>query len=314
MAGTEKLIGKSRVVSDGDLDAILASAYLVMAGAVKPEDVEFPPPSRLRGMEIRDAIVVELPPSKGVELRNCVLLDHHFPDGAGRVVYYDAEGRHHVLEEMRVRSVAELVRWWLALAVDIDVLEFEGIVSDIDNGLYPTERHRKLHAAYRFNITSPEMRRFLLEALAAGNVRAVWAWAEEEAAKAAEAGKVAKELAARAEVRGPVAVIYVDAEDRIQMAAMREAMFKLEEKWPVVVAVVRECGKPARLSLATKTPGVDLTGLFERVRGVAGVAGAGGRPNVGGVQLESPDALDAVLDTVVAYAAEAGWKPVMQEA
>ncbi|RLG53668.1 MAG: hypothetical protein DRN99_06365 [Thermoproteota archaeon] len=270
-------LSSGKVVSDGDLDGILASGLLSRALNV---DVEFPSPGELRGLRVEGCILVELPPSKGLEYRGRnILLDHH--EYSGVVVFEGSEAA--VEYRAEAGCVADIAVEVFELELPAEGLEVLEAVRRIDQGRYESWLDRALHRAYRLEIASKEMRYRLLEWVRSGSWSRFMEWARsgDERWRLVEEAVRELKLRARELARGAVYFTY-DGESWAERAAMREAMLQLEEEHPVVVAVEVKEGKAAKASLATKA-GVDLQPAFARLREMG--YSAGGRSSVGGAQL-----------------------------
>ena len=290
---------RAGIVSDGDWDGILASALIVreLARRGYRPGVEFPPPSRIPGMEIGGVLLVELSPTRGYRVvDDALLVDHHGFVGVKLL----RPGGEEVWAEMgEADSVAELVARLLGLRLEGDWGRLLHAVNLIDTGRSGEDRLAlTLHRAYLYNVSSPEMRRMLLELLVEGRLGEVFKWAEEEAGKYEKALGLVDVITGRARVLGGCAVAeYVLGGDEEKV--YREAMFRLEERHGCCVMLAVRDGRVEKMHIGSFREDVDASRIAARIvealKAVGVEARGGGRRQAAGVQLLSPmEATEAV--------------------
>lgn len=285
-----------KVVSDGDLDGILASGLLILglrALGFKPKlrDVSFPPPDKIPGLKVKNSILIELPHTKGlIYLGENLLVDHH--EYFGFIWFKDK--RIKVQENISmVNSIAEAIynKFCEVIALSEDGLRVLNAVNNIDKGIYETDFDWGLHRAYRLEVSSIEMRLRLLRWIVNGDWSKIFEWSRWGNSTWIKVEDTVVRLMKSAKtLLDDIVYFTYSRDDRIESAAMREAMLKLESEHLIVLAV--DCSKPeyTRVSIATKG-NFDLRRIFEKVRLMG--FNAGGRANVGGMQL-SMSAEDAL--------------------
>ena len=67
---------------------------------------------------------------------------------------------------------------------------------------------------------------------------------------------------------------------------MREAMFRLEEKYKIVISIGLKNNMAFKASIGTRDSEIDLNKIYDDLRNIDGIT-AGGRRNIGGVQFNS---------------------------
>ncbi|MEQ9714986.1 MAG: DHH family phosphoesterase [Candidatus Asgardarchaeia archaeon] len=280
-----------KIISDGDLDGIFATGFLVMYLRSSGLEVEYfyPEPEKIRGLVVQDSILVELPLTKGLTYKGKNLLfDHH--NGPARVELFNESNVVKRIVFPDCRSVAQLVREALGIGVDNELLE---AVNDIDSGVYRTKIAKDLHKAYLLNISSKEMREFLTEAVANEEWSKISKWASEESKKWKYVEDKVSDIIKNVNIIIPrVAVFTYYEQNDIERAARTEAMLKLEDQYDIVVSIgLNDKHQAISARIATKRD-IDLSGVYQQLRGLGYTAG--GRKNVGGVQFNNEN-LDNIL-------------------
>ena len=284
-----------KIISDGDLDGIFATALLLIAfkqNGFKIENIKdvvhFPHPRTLKGLKISESILIELPQSKGlIYAGNNLLLDHH-PEPP-RVEIYSNEKliERYIVKD--ARSAASLVYKIFEDLVKLpeSALKILNAVDEADNLQYTCEFSKLLHAAYHLHVTEEKMRFMLVEMAFSGKWDKIVDWAKKEGEKYMKlVPKKVRELVSRAEELAPSVVLFTyDSNDQIEKAAITEAMRLLEEKYDIVISLGVLHGKPESARIATMKD-IDLIPMFNEIVKEYGKYGvtAGGRKNVGGAQ------------------------------
>ncbi len=274
------------IVSDGDLDGIFAAGLLLrglnLCGVEAGLDsVSFPHPRNLIGMRVEGSFLIELPPSKGLEYSGWNLLVDHHGGVSGLLLYRDGKVENHLM--MDGASVAEIVVKALRLELSSEALLLVDAVGKIDQAIYDSKLIEDLHKAYRLEISNPDMRVRVAGWVYKGEWRRIIEWATETGGKWSLVEEREKHLYNnRVSLCSGIVYFTYDGYDPLDQAAMRGAMFKLEEEYKVVIAVRIEDGKPVSASIGTKQD-IDLQPLFSKLA-ACGLS-AGGRGNIGGVQV-----------------------------
>jgi len=282
-----------RIYSDGDWDGILASAILLrwLRSRVRSVDLDwvyFPQPGRISGMKVEDAIIIELPPSRGYEVAGtCILFDHHAFTGVMELSKGGLSRKLLVLDKhfpSVSRLVADVLKAWTLIE---DLREIVDAVDLIDEGRsMADEKAWLMHRAYLARKDDPGYRRRLLELLYNGEKDELMRLIEEDARKYDEARKrVFPKMLERCVTAGGVAFTWYLLSSTEERMVFREVMMRLEEDNPVVVvAGVREDGTMDRLHLASRKINVgdyvEKVLRFLREKGVTG----GGKRSAGGIQ------------------------------
>ncbi len=274
------------IVSDGDLDGIFASGLLLrglnLYGLGAGLDaVSFPHPRSLLGMRVESSFLIELPPSKGLEYsgRN-LLIDHH--GGVSGVLLYRG-GNVETYLKVEGGSVAEIVVKALRLELSSEALLLIDAVGKIDHAVYDSKLAEDLHKAYRLEVSSPDMRVKVAGWVYNGDWMKIIEWASRAGEKWSLVEEWERRLYKnRISLCNSIVYFTYDGFDPLEQAAMRGAMFRLEDEYKLVVAVRIEEGKPVSASIGTKA-GVNLQPLFSKL--VSKGLNAGGRENIGGVQI-----------------------------
>ncbi len=274
-----------RVISDGDLDGIFACGILLRGLNRKNiKAVSFPHPSKLHGLKVKNSILIEMPLTRGVlYLGSNILIDHH-PEPPRVELFEGSTLKERIVIE-NVKSVASLV-----YSIYRDSLELPRIaekilsaVDNVDNGVYVNDIDRDIHYAYLINKTNENMRYQLLEMIINNKWFDILDWIRSESKKYKEyVPKKVDELVDRAiEIYPGVALFCYDIDDKIESAAMGNAMFKLEEKYKIVIGLGTKNNKPEKARIATKK-NMNLKPLYSFFISLG--FSSGGRKNVGGVQ------------------------------
>ena len=236
-----------KIISDGDLDGIFATALLLIAfkqNGFKIENIKdvvhFPHPRILKGLKVSESILIELPQSKGlIYVGNNLLLDHH-PEPP-RVEIYSNEKlvERYIVKD--ARSAASLVYKIFEdlMKLPESALKILNAVDEADNLQYTCEFSKLLHAAYHLHVTEEKMRFMLVEMAFSGKWDKIVDWAKKEGEKYMKlVPKKARELVSRAEELAPSVVLFTyDSNDQIEKAAITEAMRLLEEKYDIVISL-----------------------------------------------------------------------------
>jgi len=274
------------IVSDGDLDGIFASGLLLrglnLCGLEAGLDaVSFPHPRSLLGMRVEGSFLIELPPSKGLNYSGSnLLVDHH--GGVSGILLYREEKVETYLK-IDGKSVAEIVVKALRLELSSEALLLIDAVGKIDQAVYDSKLVEDLHKAYRLEISSPGMRVKVSGWVYNGSWRKIMEWASKAGEKWSLVEEKEKRLyEGRISLCDGIVYFTYDGFDPLEQAAMRGAMFRLEDEYKVVVAVRIENGRPVSASIGTKGS-VDLQPLFSKLESIG--LSAGGRTNIGGVQI-----------------------------
>jgi len=282
------------IISDGDLDGIFATGFLVHYLKKLGVDIEYhyPSPSKLRGLVVSRNILIELPLTKGLVYRgDNILIDHH--NGPARVELFNGDKPVKSFYFGEVSSVAELVSRALSIDVDIELLD---AVNQIDSGRHETQLAEMLHKAYLLNISSSEMRGILTRLVIDEKWSEIKEWAKREYVRWSELVEPRiDELirSAKTLIPGVVYFIYREESD-IDKAARTFALMKLEDIYDIAISIgVDKDNNALKARIATKKP-IDLTTVFEQLRGMG--HNAGGRANVGGVQFNNRTLDEAITD------------------
>ena len=282
------------IISDGDLDGIFATGFVIHYLRKLGVDIEYryPAPNKLRGLVVSGYIIIELPLTKGLVYQGeNILIDHH--NGPARVELFEEDKPVKSFYFGEVSSVAELVSRALGIDIDKELLD---AVNQIDSGKHETKLAEMLHKAYLLNISSSEMRKMLTKLVAEEKWSEIKEWAKREYSRWSnlvepridELIRSAKPL-----VSGVIYFIYREDSD-IDKAARTLALMKLEEICDIAISIgIDEHNKALKARIATKKP-IDLTTVFEQLRSMG--HNAGGRANVGGVQFNNRTLDEAITD------------------
>jgi len=279
------LRGPTKICSDGDMDAIFASAFLIrgldLVGDLR-EILRFPRPDRLSGYVVGDSFAVELPLSKGVVYRGRVVLIDHHPEPA-RVEVYEGGRLVDRCVVGDVRSVASAVYIILRDSLDLPQIALNILrsIDNIDNAVYEAELDRWLHKAFFINKMDNSFRYLLVEYVLDDKWDKIVEWAKKQASiYDREVPRTVEKLVGRArELKPDVVYFTYDLEDKYESAALTPAMIRLEDKFSIVIAIGTRKNKAFSARIATKRD-IDLAPIFHRLR-EQGIS-AGGRRNVGG--------------------------------
>jgi len=306
-----------RIYADGDLDGMVATGLLwrSLEQLGLSLDAYFPPPRNLQGLEVKDAISIELPLSKGVTFSGTViLLDHHGPDPQHIQVFKGNETIDAwMVSDRPIRAVTDVVRHLCPEDLPPLAERLIEAVAQIDQGSPATPLAQGMHYAYRFQIADPEMRSMIPAWVRRGQWDEFHEWAmrglklqsmvRERAELLVSSSRPLAESAGSPAHR--VVWFVYDPQDTISAAAMRETMFRLEDEFPVVVALSKhttdDTSAPLLIrgaSVGTKNSTVDLQPVFAAAQEASVIASAGGRRNVGGIQTADPIPLTTMLEVL----------------
>jgi len=283
-----------KIVSDGDLDGIFATGFLIRYFRNIGLEVEYiyPKPERINGMIVQDCILVELSLTRGIIYKGeNLLFDHH--NGPTRVELFKENKVVKSIVFPNCKSIAQLVHDVLRIKVNKELLE---AINDIDNGIYEKEVAEKLHRAYLLNISSVDMRKFLTESVANQKWKEILEWAEKESRKwRKHVEPKIRDMFERTYVIVPgVAVFTYFEQNDIEKAARTEAMLKLEDKYDIVVSIgLDDQNRAVSARIATRKP-IDLSTVYKQLRKLGYTAG--GRKNVGGVQFNYKNLKDILRE------------------
>ncbi len=293
--------GELRIVSDGDMDGIFATGLLLRyADAVGvPATAEFPPPAKLDGLQVHDALVIELPTTKGVRyVGDVLLIDHH--NNAPHVQWLRGRDCLMSVSFEGVRAASDIV-----VALKPDVLPDTPLgralldaVADLDQGLHESQLAVDLHHAYALDIEDAEMRTRVAMWVREGAWEEVVGWVREARERWRHVEGAVGEMVASCQELLPGVVWFLYSKVGDRRVAMRQAMLTLEETHPVVIALQQEeDGTVSKASFGTKRSDINLLPLFETLRDIDGVT-SGGRERVGGAAfppgLRAQDILEIV--------------------
>ncbi len=289
MRCNDLLRGPTKICSDGDMDAIFASAFLIkgldLVGDLR-DILRFPRPDRLSGYVVRDSFAVELPLSKGVVYRGQVVLIDHHPEPA-RVEVYENDCLVDRCVVDNVRSVASAVYIILRDSLDLPQIALNILrsIDNIDNAVYETELDRWLHKAFFINKMNDEFRYLLVKYIINDEWCKIVEWARKQASiYDQEVPRTVEKLVGRVkELKLGVVYFTYNAEDKYESAALTPAMIKLEDRFNIVIAIGIRNNKAVSARIATKRD-IDLIPIFNRLR-EKGI-NAGGRKNVGGARFK----------------------------
>ncbi|MCF2136434.1 MAG: hypothetical protein K9W43_04255 [Candidatus Thorarchaeota archaeon] len=302
-----------RIVSDGDLDGIFATGFLLQYFEQIGQSVqyEYPAPKLIRGMEVSNSILIELPLTKGLVYRGTNLLIDHHNEAPHLQLYSGATLVSSCSLDFDVRAVTEVITFLIKDRVTLPK-EAESVlsaVSRIDQGIYESDLDFDLHHAYLLEIESSQMRARVTEWVRRNQWSKIIDWANDARHKWQTVQQHVSEFVRAALPVIDNAVYFTYGEGSIERSAMRDAMLQLETEHPIVVAVqMGEDGSVSRISIGTTREDIDLTPMFDYLRSIPGVT-AGGRKSIGGAQF--PENLP--LSTVIEYLSEALNQLVMED-
>ncbi|MBD3408052.1 MAG: hypothetical protein GF411_18170, partial [Candidatus Lokiarchaeota archaeon] len=145
------------IIADGDLDGILASGLL--SSHLKEQGIEvrvvFPPSRDLEGLIVSNAILIELPPSKGlVYSGKNILIDHHGTIN-GVALYNNDQIQNLANLDIEDCIASTIVSSIFNLRKNLSKKGQELLKSivQIDMGTYDTQFTRNFHRAYQMNVT-----------------------------------------------------------------------------------------------------------------------------------------------------------------
>lgn len=296
-------LDKAKIIADGDLDGIIASGLL--SGYCDDLGIEckvqFPAPAQIASIKAENSFLIELPPSKGITYSgNNILIDHH--GKIKGIAFYEDERIVLMAKSQTPNACASNIISTLLIGEGKITKQGRAIikaVADIDEGVYETEFARNFHRAYLLNISDPKMRDLLCTYARNREWRKIRNWAHSETKKWSHVESTVRSLKAMARQINSFSVYFpYDIETELEYIAMREAMLRLEEKNPIVVAIgVKEEGASVialRASIGTKDPEINLSPVFDFLTDIAGVT-AGGRSSIGGASFSGGKPLEDVI-------------------
>ncbi len=288
-------------MSDGDLDGLFSTGILLryFDSLEISMPFRFPPPGELHGLSVKNAILIELGPTKGLYYKGWnILIDHH-EEFSGIYIFNGSDMEKRIVEFNNMRSSIEIMVTFLGnnITLDSEMLEMIDIISQIDNGTYKHPMALKLHRSYMLNISSTEMRKQLTTWVRDNQVSAIWNWVEKESNKWDLVQKKSTVLMdSVSELLPNIGFFVVDVGNPLQLQAARDAMLQLENRFRVVVALMGTNDGEwmiQRGSIGSKDDHIDFGPLYELLR-AKGLT-AGGRSRIGGFQFTSAQSLTAVL-------------------
>lgn len=284
--------GVKQILSDGDLDGIVATGLLRRFLLSQGVDIQavFPHPSELDTLTATNAILVELPPTKGIlYCGQNVLIDHH--DEFSGVFLLHGE---RVVDGFSIdptgHCASTIVNYMTGLYIEMSDLGLRILdaITEIDSGRCESSLSECLHKAYRLNVQDAEIRYDVCGWVSSLEWHRIAEWADTACERWAGVEDTVQLLMERARNLTGLCVYFTYmAGNSKQIVAMREAMLRLEKVHDIVLAMAEcdEDGEPviAHASIGTMQDGIDLRPLFREIRKKVGVT-AGGRKNVGGIQ------------------------------
>lgn len=291
--------GVDSVFSDGDLDGLVASGLLLryLKMSKIKANLTFPVPEDLKGLVVRNAILIEMSPTKGLEYRERnLLIDHHGESGEISEYYFENSVRTHRIDIQKC-TAARIIAAATGLVNELtpDGFVVMDALEQIEFGEYVTKLAKNLHRAFRLNISDSAMRRRITRWVSLFKWDLLSTWAEQEAEKWAVIEASVRRLVERAVPLTEFCWYFTySARNRNERAAMREAMIELESQRDIVIAI--EVGEDngsavaTRASIGSKREHVNLIPLFDEIRGKNGIV-AGGRRKIGGVQFAGNSSL-----------------------
>ncbi|MHA2016544.1 MAG: hypothetical protein ACTSUH_12465 [Candidatus Thorarchaeota archaeon] len=258
-------------------------------------------PSEVRGLVVGGSIVIELPPSKGIVFEGeNLLIDHH--NNAPPLQYYvGSRTRESQGVGIPIRAVVEIALKVTGLdgTLPQEARNLVEAVCNIDQGVYKSSLENDLHHAYLLEIADPTMRIRVTEWVRRDAWDELHAWAERGRDSWIRVENRTDELVSSSKVIRPGVAYFSYSSDNIDLAAMRNAMLRLEHDFPIVIAIqVNSDGLASRMSIGSKKDDIDLTPMLAALRQYPGVT-AGGRRTIGGAQFPEGVSLDQVLSWIV---------------
>ena len=285
-----------RIVSDGDLDGVFATALLVrlLRRWGYAPSYSFPDLHRIAGTVLENVIVVEIPSTRGVSYRGTVLLiDHHL--GPPRYVLLRNGAEVERVEFHREWSVAGLVyrSLYRELGSPAELEPFVDAVDAIDEGRHPTVLAERLHCAFAARIDDPSARANLVEIVANLWLDRLWRWIANGYRRWLHVAELVDQLVSRTLPLPsyPSAGYFVYTPQ--ERPAATAALLRVEDLYTIGIAILVGDNRVSAARLATKQ-NIDLTPVFQRLHKPP-LRTAGGRANVGGVQFLTPLPLEEAL-------------------
>ncbi len=287
------------MVSDGDIDGILGSALITiklreLGLAGNMVGVSFPPPGSLIGSHVSQAIMVELPLSRGYSVVDEILVfDHHEFVGA-KILGAGGREIESIVINRNYASISSLIRDLLDIETPSGYGAILRAADLIDSGRSSEDPVAlKIHRAYLFYIDDQEMRHRLYRSLVEGDLGYIYRWADEGSRGYERSREEIPKIISRAQIHGSVAITWINQSSREERVAMREAMLELEKQHEIAVVLEIDGDLVKRIHLGSIKS--DVRPLLQKTleelkrRGVR--AAGGGRQQAGGIQI--PEGVEA---------------------
>lgn len=277
------------IVSDGDWDGIVGSAILVKwcrKLGMNKYSIDLPHPRKVPLLTLSGNIVIELSPSRGYKVESrCILFDHHNFNG---VAFLEKDNKIVPIIEYKedIGSIAELI--YHVLEIHDEKLEkLINIINYIDQGKSKEIKEAwRYHKAYLANIDSQGFRLKIFKLIIDEKYEELETIIQEAAKIYDKAQEYVEKIVARSTIIDDrIAVSWYNVDVKFEKIAFREAMFKLEEKYDlVIIAAKRSDNTIERLHLGSYK--LDVGKIIEQTLNILkkeGVKG-GGKRTAGGIQ------------------------------
>ncbi|MGQ4914794.1 MAG: hypothetical protein ACP6IU_08580 [Candidatus Asgardarchaeia archaeon] len=269
MYSMKKLLEKNGIVSDGDWDGVFGTGLLLQwakSQNIHVANIVFPKPRDLQVSHFSEIVSLEIVPTK-CPIERSIIFDHH--EGPHTDKYYG-----NIWIFGKFLSVAELVQRLLDVEVPQKWID---AINEVDSTFPKSELGIFLFKAYQADVENfPRIE--LANKIAAQRYNELLDILKPLVDRYIEQEKIAEQLIESVEFLLPNVPYFIYSEN--QMGARRIAMFKLEEKYDIVIAI-RMQENTIYASIATMKSNINLLPIFNELRNMG--FSAGGHENVGGI-------------------------------
>jgi len=281
------------ILSDGDWDGIVGSALLykeLNKRKIKVNQVDFPSPLIIHELNVSNSIIIELSPSRGYKvIGENLLIDHHDFNGIKHI--FPSDEKILFITDKSFSSVAELIVTILNLDINEKWYNILNAVNLIDQG---GSRDNKfswmLHSAYLYNIEDDNFRKKIFNLLTKDRLKDVINICRNESSNYMKAqGMIPKIISRTIKIKNNIAFTWYFNNIKNERIVFREAMFKLEEKYDLVIIASIKNNKIYRLHLGTNKDLIDSSLIAKKIAKKLLEKNfkvtAGGKKGAGGVQI-----------------------------
>jgi len=291
-----------KIFSDGDIDGVFGTGLLLLGLNINDieiplKNIRFPHPLSFRKLKINNSILIELPITKGLKyVGENILVDHH-KDFSEVTLYKDYEKVVQVKMDLTpsiCRTIFNIFKNEFKILPQ-SILNIIKSIDNIDQGILLNRLDKKVFYAFQLHVQRNIDRKIIVKWIVNYEWDKINNFIEGEREKYELIEKIVKDkINSSQKMFKDIVYFTYNPKKILERVAMREAMFRLEEKYKIVISIGLKNNMAFKASIGTRNPEIDLNKIYDDLRNIDGIT-AGGRRNIGGVQF-NPIELREVLE------------------